>query len=295
MRQSISVQQRVAITLWCLATPTEYRTIAHLFGVTRSTVCEIVHKTCLAIVESLIMGTYIKFPTGSQPESVNEIKWGVPKCVGAIDGCHIPITAPVGNHTDYYNRKGVTQGVVDADHCFLDICIGWPGSVHDARVFVHSPLYSRITEEDLLPNKPMSVNGVNVPLFLIGDSAYPLQTWLMKPFPQSSAFTTEMKQYNYRISRARIVVENAYGRLKARWRRLMKRNDMHVDHIPNVIAAACILHNLCEIHGEHFNDAWLQDINDSNYSQPPTVAVRDGHSNQPKRVRDALVHYFRSN
>ena len=130
MRQSISVQQRVAITLWCLATPTEYRTIAHLFSVARSTVCEIVHKTCSAIVESL-MGTYIKFPTGSQLEEVTEkfqMKWGVPQCVGAIDGCHIPIAAPVGNHTDYYNCKGfysmLLQGVVDADYCFLDVCIG---------------------------------------------------------------------------------------------------------------------------------------------------------------------------
>ena len=102
------MQQRVAITLWCLATPTEYRTIAHLFGVARSTVCEIVHKTCSAIVESL-MGTYIKFPIGSQLEEVTEkfqMKWGVPQCVGAIDGCHIPIAAPVDNHIDYYNRKG---------------------------------------------------------------------------------------------------------------------------------------------------------------------------------------------
>ena len=162
----------------------------------------------------------------------------------------------------------------------------------DARVFVHSPIYSQISEQDLLPNKPMSVNGVNVPLFLIGDSAYPLQTWLVKPFSQRGVLTSDMRQYNYRICRARIVVENAYGHLKARWRRLMTRNDMHVNHIPNVIAAACILHNLCEIHGEHFNDAWLQDMNDSNYPQPPTVAVRDGCSNQPKRVRDAFVHYF---
>ena len=38
---------RVAITLWCLAKPTEYRTIAHLFGLTRSTVCEVVHETQL--------------------------------------------------------------------------------------------------------------------------------------------------------------------------------------------------------------------------------------------------------
>ena len=74
----------------------------------------------------------------------------------------------------------------------------------------------------------------------------------------------------------------------------MKRNDMHVDNIPNVVAAACVLHNVCEIHGEHFNDAWLQDINEGNSSQPTTVAIRDGPSTQPKRVRDALVHYFNS-
>ena len=44
------------------------------------------------------------------------------------------------------------QGILDAD-CFLDVCIGWPGNVHDVCVFVHSPIYSQITEKDLLPNK----------------------------------------------------------------------------------------------------------------------------------------------
>ena len=125
----------------------------------------------------------------------------------------------------------------------------------------------------------MLINGVNVPLFLIGDLAYPLQTWLMKPFPQSSVLTSEIMQFNYRISRARIVDENTYCHLKARWQQLMKRSDMHVDHIPNVIAVACILHNVCEVYREHFNDAWLLDISNSNYPQPPTVAIRDGSSN----------------
>ena len=143
MRRSISVEQRVAITLWCLATPAEYRTVAHLFGVARSSVCEIVHDTCQAIVFCLLR-TYIKFPSGQQLESVIDafqIKWGVPQCAGAIDGCHIPIAAPLNNHTDYYNRKVwysmILQGVVDANYCFLDVFIGWPGSVHDARVFEH--------------------------------------------------------------------------------------------------------------------------------------------------------------
>ena len=140
----------------------------------------------------------------------------------------------------------------------------------------------------------MTINRTNVPLFLIGDSAYPLHTWLMKPFPHNGNLTREQKPYNYRIFRARIVVENAYGRLKARWRRLMKRNDIHTNHIPNIIAAACILHNMCEVHGEQFNDAWLQDVarSSSNFSAPPSISCRDGRNDRPKQVWDALVLYF---
>ena len=66
------------------------------------------------------------FPRGDQLDSVVDgfrTKWGVSQCVGAIDGCHIPIAAPVLNHTDYYNRKGwylmILQGVVDANYHFF--------------------------------------------------------------------------------------------------------------------------------------------------------------------------------
>ena len=50
LRTAISLQKRVAITLWTLASPVEYRTVSHLFGVGRSTVCETVDETCQAIV-----------------------------------------------------------------------------------------------------------------------------------------------------------------------------------------------------------------------------------------------------
>ena len=61
LRRSICVEHRVAITVWCLATCSEYRTIGHLFGVSRSTVCVIIHDTCQAIVEVLLKD-YIQFP-----------------------------------------------------------------------------------------------------------------------------------------------------------------------------------------------------------------------------------------
>ena len=53
----------------------------------------------------------------------------------------------------------------------------------------------------------------------------------------------------------------------------MKRNDMFVQNIPQVNAAACILYNICERHNEHFNDAWLQ-VEDT-HDQPATTVYRD--------------------
>lgn len=85
----------------------------------------------------------------------------------------------------------------------------------------------------------------------------------MKPFTQPNADTAQKRTYNYRICRGCIVVEIAFGCLKARWRRLIKQNDMIVRNVPNVIiAAACVLHNMCEIHGDAFDESWFMTEND---------------------------------
>ena len=130
------------------------------------------------------------------------------------------------NHTDYYNWKGfysvVTQGVVDYQYRFMDVYTGWPGGVHDAHMFAHSSLYKLGVNSRLLPDTKQSIGGTEVPLYLIADSAYPMLTWLMKPFLHNSSLSAEQRTYNYHICRARIVVENAFGRLKARWRRVSK-------------------------------------------------------------------------
>ena len=220
LRESISVEKRLAIILWFLATTAEYRTIAHLFGVARSSVREIVWETTAAIVHCLL-STYINFPVGKSLKSVVDgffTKWSVPQCAGAIDGSHIAIKPPL-NHTDYYNRKGwysiLVQAVVDHNYLFRDICVGWPGSVHDARVYANSKLYQNAIQGKILNGNKREIANVDVPVYLIGDSAYPLSTFLMKPFDYNITQLQDIKQYNYRVSRARIVTENAFGRLKA--------------------------------------------------------------------------------
>ena len=135
------------------------------------------------------------------------------------------------------------QAVVDHEYLFRDL--HWQaGSVHNARIFANSTVFKEACNGSILQGDAVSISGRDIPIFLVGDSAYPLMTWLMKPFAHNTQLTSSEKIFNYKLSRARIAVENAFGRLKARWRRLLKHNDMNLSNIPTVVAACCILHNV---------------------------------------------------
>lgn len=134
-RESVSVEARVAVTIWRLGTNVEFRTIAALFGLGRSTVGEIVTDTCEAIASHL-MPRYVAIPQGEMLRGAVhgfEHRWGFPQTVGAIDGSHIPILKPQESASDYYNRKGyysvLIQAIVDYRGVFIDVNIGWPGKV----------------------------------------------------------------------------------------------------------------------------------------------------------------------
>ena len=62
MRKAVGVKKRIAITLWRLSTNAEYRTIAHLFGVAKSTTCQILDEVCVAVLQKLF-GRYITIPS----------------------------------------------------------------------------------------------------------------------------------------------------------------------------------------------------------------------------------------
>ena len=221
------------------------------------------------------------------------ISLGFPQCVGAVDGTHIPIISPEEYPADYYNRKGwhsvLMQGTVDHLGIFTDVYIGWPGRVHDARVFVNSSLYKKGQEGILLPNWTETIQGKEVPLVLLGDPAYPLLTWLMKPYSDNGHLTRDQKRFNYRLSKGRVVVEHAYGRLKGRWRCLLKRLDISVEFVPDLVATCCILHNICEIHGETFNNELLDGIDDTLVQRSDYLS---DNSQSAESTRKAISDYF---
>ena len=85
----------------------------------------------------------IKFPYTKEEvkQKMEEFKClsKFPNVVGAIDGSHFKIPAREENPADYFNRKQfyslVLQAIVDANQKFLHIAAGFPGSMHDSRIF----------------------------------------------------------------------------------------------------------------------------------------------------------------
>ena len=68
----------------------------------------------------------------------------------------------------------------------------------------------------------------------------------------------------------------------------MKQNDMLVENVPNIVAACCVPHNICEIHGDMFSNEWMQAVNgDSVLSDQELNNTKDGHN-----VIDALITVF---
>ena len=88
------------------------------------------------------------------------------------------------------------QGLVDHRGHFMNINIGWPGRVHDARVFSNSSIYNMGEQETLFPDIPMIICGTSVPLVILDDPAYPLLFWVMKAFQDNGSLTAEQKKFN---------------------------------------------------------------------------------------------------
>lgn len=162
-------------------------------------------------------------------------KWQFPGCCGAVDGKHVVIKAPDNAGSLFYNYKQsnsiVLMAVVDHNYCFRYIDVGCNGRVSDGGVFRQCNIY-RALENGLLPEN----------YFLVGDNAFPLKEYLLKPFP-GTGLTLKQKVFNYRLSRARRIVENAFGIMASRFRIFEKPIPFRPDKVDVMVKACCALHN----------------------------------------------------
>ncbi|XP_048036196.1 protein ALP1-like [Megalobrama amblycephala] len=217
---------RLSLTLRFLATGETFRSLSFQYRIGRSTISEIVMETCQALYD-VLKDDHLKTPTTEtewrEVAMRFQNKWQFPNCLGAIDGKHIYIQPPANSGSTYHNYKPrfsvVLMAVVDADYKFIYANVGVQGRVSDGGIFGQSDLRAAM-DRDLLnvPRpEPLPASNKTLPYTFVGDEAFPLRTDLMKPYPFRN-LDHGQRIFNYRLSRARRTVENAFGILANRLR-----------------------------------------------------------------------------
>ena len=313
-RQPLDAGLKLAITLRHLATGDSYMSLMYSFRVHSSTISLFVPEVCDAITELLEDEVITKPTTPDQWLEVAELlgtRWQVHHAPGALDGKHVRIRQPRRGGSLYFNYKHfhsiILLALADADYRFIWVDVGANGSASDCQVFNESDLkdciHSRIIgfpAPSHLPN-----DNKNTPYFILGDDAFALRTWMMKPFPARN-LTHDERIYNYRISRGRRVVENAFGILGNRFQCLLGTMQREPDNVVSLVMACICLHNLMRMrypaaqnaaldmegqNGQVIPGAWREG---RNMLDLDIVTGGNRDTRAAKKQRLYLKHYFNS-
>ena len=311
-RSPIGADIRLALTLRFLASGETYPSLQFAFRIQRSTICLIIKETCDAIQNIFLKDNIV---TPMDKDSWLDVakafsnKWQFHHTLGCIDGKHIAIRLPRKGGSRYYNYKHfhsiLLLAVVDANYKFMYIDVGAEGSCGDAGVFRDSSFMTAFSDGDLdFPHEeplPNDDKKQPIPYFLIADDAFALKTWLMKPYSQRD-LTPQCRIFNYRLSRARRLVENAFGILVHRFRCLLTTLQVQPSVVQLIVLATCTLHNML-LSQRGANEVINESMRDNSaiggwQPQSTLVGLRKTRGNTSsvaaKHVRDYLASYYNS-
>ena len=192
--------------------------------------------------------------------------------------------------------------------CMLKLPIGAAGRAGDAGVYGESSSKKGVTSNSLNLPSPTYLRGnsaFKVNYHIVGNDAFLLSKNLMKPYPHRH-LEREKRIFNYRLSRARRVVGNAFGVLAHRWRVFLITIKMCPDKLTYVIFAACCLHNYLVEKKNNSTYTAAADIEDADHTisegvrrnEQRLTGLQSSSSHNPPRntkaQREILTTYFNS-
>ncbi|XP_041424219.1 uncharacterized protein LOC108719648 [Xenopus laevis] len=277
-----------------LATGSTFAALHYQFLIGRATIGMIVRETCKTIwnvTKDLVMPE----PNTEKWMKISEgfyEKTNFPNCIGALDGKHIRVTRPPNTVSKSCSKIFFTVllALVDSSYCFTCIDVGAYGSDGDTSGFFKSNLGKMVNEGKLnFPsNKPLpGTKGPALPYVIVADEAFGISTNVMRPYPIRNLTGTK-RAFNYRLTRARRMVECAFGILANKWRVFHSAIQLNTAFVDDIIKCACVLHNLVLMRdGIVFEDSILDPL-----PGVPWNVVRGPNSGMS--VRDAYAQYFAS-
>ena len=178
-----------------------------------------------------------------------ENKWNFPHVIGALDGKHIVIQAPHNAGSGYFNYKKthsvVLLAICNVNYEFILVDIGDSGRKCDDSVHTNSHLGFCIENKKLsIPACDEIINGLGVkfPNVFLADDTFGLKPHRMKSYT-GQKLTISQLIFNYRLSRARRVMENTFGIMASRFRIFRSLMTANVDKVVKVTKACVALYN----------------------------------------------------
>lgn len=151
----------------------------------------------------------------------------------------------------------------------------------------------------LPPAQPLPGSSDLVPYFFIADEGFPLKKFIMHPYSRRQLGNKE-RVFNYRLSRARRIIENCFGILKARWQIIRRGLSCNAENATYMINALVCLHNFIMTEEENLpkpyrkysklNDEPLSDELQSLRFSDEEIAAEERRTAQEQR--DLLRDYF---
>ncbi|KAL0829082.1 hypothetical protein ABMA28_003940 [Loxostege sticticalis] len=240
----ISLEHKVLCALSFFATGSYQRSVGMGKYLGQTTVSKYVAEVTNALTCPGVLNRHIHFPITLQERNEVKLKFytkfGIPGVLGCVDGSHFHIFQPTKavEHL-YFCRKNFhslnVQVVCDSDCKIISINPKYGGATHDCFVWENSQV--KVFMETL--------NRSGEQGWLLGDSGYPQRPWLMTPYNDAGDDSPEAK-YNSVHGKARVLIENTFGRLKNRWRCLNKDRTLHYapEKCAKIITACAVLHNI---------------------------------------------------
>lgn len=202
------------------------------------------------------------------------------------------------------------MGVADAEYKLLYVDVGRNGRFSDGGVF-NQCTFGKAMDHNMLhlpTPTPLPGRQLPVPYVLVADDAFAIRPNLLKPYCQRG-LTMVHRVFNYRLSRARRIIENVFGIMSARFRVLRKPIHLDATKSAKVVLACSVLHNYLmttnkrlyapatsfdryDDKGELIPGDWRQDINAKNLSMFPLVRSRTAPLLSATDVQTEFKTYF---